>query len=382
MTTPSGHMNMAVLIVIIWMLIRLSLSNEAITEYRYHVCSNTTTFTPNSTYQSNLNQVLSSLISNSTRDTRFYNTSVGQDPGTVVYGSFLCRGDVTIDMCQECLTTTAKDLVENCPIEKVAVIWYNPCMVRYSNKSFFGRMESKPAITLVNTQEIAEKFWFSQLIKVSMNDSVTRAVNTPPVAKKYATKEAYFSASETLYSLVQCTPDLNSSDCDECLRGMVSSIPSCCYGQVGAYVLNPSCNIRYETYPFYEFTAAPTHTPVLLPPPPIGSKVRCFLQSDGAMDILSYVWKHWRDGTVLEILDPSLGNSYSRNEVIRCIQIGLLCVEEDPADRPTIVTVVLMLSSYSVSLALPQKPAFYPQTRTDRDMPSIGGKYDKPTSKS
>ncbi|XP_048333964.2 cysteine-rich receptor-like protein kinase 10 [Ziziphus jujuba] len=113
-----------------------------------------------------------------------------------------------------------------------------------------------------------------------------------------------------------------------------------------------------------------------------GKKNNSFLQSEGAMDLLSYAWKHWTDGTILEMLDPSLGNSYSRNEVLRCIHIGLLCVEEDPADRPTMAKIVLMLSSYSVSLALPRKPAFFPQTQIDRDMPSIGVESDKSTSKS
>ncbi|XP_060671855.1 cysteine-rich receptor-like protein kinase 25 [Ziziphus jujuba] len=184
MTTPSGYMNMAVPIMIIWLLIILSLCSEAIPEYRYHVCPNTTTFTPNSTYQSNLNQLLSSLTSNFTRDTGFYNISVGQDPGTVVYGLFLCRGDVTITVCQECLTTEAKDLVEEyCPTEKVAVIWYDHCMVRYSNESFFGRMDREPTVILVNTRETADPFQFDQLVQVivSMNDTVRRAMDASTV---------------------------------------------------------------------------------------------------------------------------------------------------------------------------------------------------------
>jgi hypothetical protein len=49
-------------------------------------------------------------------------------------------------------------------------------------------------------------------------------------------------------------------------------------------------------------------------------------------DNLMQAWIHWRDGRPLELLDQSLGDSYSRDEVLRCIQIGLLCVQEDPAD--------------------------------------------------
>ena len=56
-------------------------------------------------------------------------------------------------------------------------------------------------------------------------------------------------------------------------------------------------------------------------------------------------WIHWRDGRPLELLDPILGDSFSRDEVMRCIHMGLLCVQEDPAERPTVETIVLTLNS-------------------------------------
>jgi hypothetical protein len=55
----------------------------------------------------------------------------------------------------------------------------------------------------------------------------------------------------------------------------------------------------------------------------------------------------------VEFLDPTLKDSYSSNEVIRCIHIALLCVEEDPADRPTMASIVLMLNSLSIALPSP-----------------------------
>nr|CAD1823452.1 unnamed protein product [Ananas comosus var. bracteatus] len=45
-------------------------------------------------------------------------------------------------------------------------------------------------------------------------------------------------------------------------------------------------------------------------------------------------------------------------DVLRCIHIGLLCVQEDPSDRPSMASVVLMLSSHSVTLPAPSTPAF------------------------
>ncbi|KAJ6706916.1 PROTEIN putative ISOFORM 1-RELATED [Salix viminalis] len=68
-------------------------------------------------------------------------------------------------------------------------------------------------------------------------------------------------------------------------------------------------------------------------------------------------------------MDGSLGDSFSRNEVSRCIHIGLLCVQEDPNDRPTLATIVLMLTSFSMTLPLPREPAYFVQSVTVLSLP-------------
>jgi hypothetical protein len=69
------------------------------------------------------------------------------------------------------------------------------------------------------------------------------------------------------------------------------------------------------------------------------------------------------------IIDSSLNNS-SRNEIMRCIHIGLLCVQDNVAKRPTMATIVLMLSSYSLSLSILSEPAFFMDSRT-RSLPEM-----------
>ncbi|KAJ0097760.1 hypothetical protein Patl1_28021 [Pistacia atlantica] len=61
------------------------------------------------------------------------------------------------------------------------------------------------------------------------------------------------------------------------------------------------------------------------------------------------------------MIDPIL-RGRSSSEIIRCIHIGLLCVQENEADRPTMISVVLMLSSNSFSLSVPSEPAFFMHT--------------------
>ena len=84
---------------------------------------------------------------------------------------------------------------------------------------------------------------------------------------------------------------------------------------------------------------------------------------------LMQAWKHWRDGPFLELLDLALRDSYSRDEVKRCLHIGLECIQESPAERPTMPSIVLMLNSYSLSLPSPQRPAFFLHSRTETSMP-------------
>ena len=84
----------------------------------------------------------------------------------------------------------------------------------------------------------------------------------------------------------------------------------------------------------------------------------------------------------MELLDPTLRASYTPNEVIRCIHIGLLCVQEDPAARPTMASIVLMLESYSVTLPAPEQPAFFLHSVTDSNMPIKGLQSDQHTTKS
>ncbi|XP_020276452.1 putative receptor-like protein kinase At4g00960 [Asparagus officinalis] len=82
-----------------------------------------------------------------------------------------------------------------------------------------------------------------------------------------------------------------------------------------------------------------------------------FYDHERAEDFLSYVWEYWSKGSILEIVDPSL-ETFSKNEILRCIHIALLCVQEVPDERPSMSSVVVMLHSPSVPLNTPTQPRF------------------------
>ncbi|XP_028787879.1 cysteine-rich receptor-like protein kinase 19 [Neltuma alba] len=94
-----------------------------------------------------------------------------------------------------------------------------------------------------------------------------------------------------------------------------------------------------------------------------GKRNNTNFHEEKAHDLLSFAWKNWREGTASNTIDSLLIDG-SRKEMIRCIHIGLLCVQEDIADRPTMANVALMLSSHSFSLPLPSQPAFLKNYRT------------------
>ncbi|KAI4312066.1 hypothetical protein MLD38_036921 [Melastoma candidum] len=73
--------------------------------------------------------------------------------------------------------------------------------------------------------------------------------------------------------------------------------------------------------------------------------------------LISHVWRSWQEGKIQDIVDPSLTSSY-RVDIMRCIHIGLLCVQENVASRPTMASVIVMLNSHSATLSVPTQPAF------------------------
>ncbi|XP_047061782.1 cysteine-rich receptor-like protein kinase 6 [Lolium rigidum] len=80
--------------------------------------------------------------------------------------------------------------------------------------------------------------------------------------------------------------------------------------------------------------------------------------SEQSVDLLSLVWEHWTMGTIVEIMDSSMTSHSPGDQMLKCIHIGLLCVQENPADRPLMSVVTVLLSSSTVSLQAPSRPAF------------------------
>ncbi|KAM0002224.1 putative protein kinase RLK-Pelle-DLSV family [Helianthus debilis subsp. tardiflorus] len=89
-----------------------------------------------------------------------------------------------------------------------------------------------------------------------------------------------------------------------------------------------------------------------------GKKNREFSHKDHNDNLLGHAWRLYKEGRTSELMDASLHDSCNVSEVLRSIHVGLLCVQHHPNDRPTMLSVVLMLVSEGM-LPQPKQPAFF-----------------------
>ncbi|KAM0952362.1 putative protein kinase RLK-Pelle-DLSV family [Dioscorea sansibarensis] len=89
-----------------------------------------------------------------------------------------------------------------------------------------------------------------------------------------------------------------------------------------------------------------------------GQRNRGVYFSESHPYLLGNAWSLWNKGKALDLLDPLIGNSFSATQVMRYINIGLLCVQGKPEDRPIMSSVVVMLGNNDPPLPNPQPPGF------------------------
>ncbi|CAN1336741.1 Cysteine-rich receptor-like protein kinase 10 [Linum perenne] len=552
-------------------------------------CSNHVgNYTAGSTFGRNLNHLMMTSIATSTNTTipGFYYSSFGQGSDWV-NGLVFCRGNVGPEDCRACMRDATSRILVDCPNQKEAVGWYDFCMIRYSYRPIYGVLDPDPVTYYMWNVDYAYNPSKFNLTVGTLMTRLRKAAMGGSGVKNFATGMEKAGVFLTIYRLVQCSPDLSSQLCDDCLVEAIGQIPRCCDGKIGGRVINPNCNLRFETSRFYADSEAPKPARVHLSPskaeneanhqgwlqlefdtiraatnnftsgnklgeggfgavykgtlsngqdvavkrlakgssqgdlefktevkfvaklkhrnlvrllgfclegrerllvfefmpnasldhflfdndkrvhldwerrykiiegiirglvylhqdsqlriihlelkvsnilldadmnPKIsdfgmaklfgidethrntsrivgtqgymapeyalhgmfsiksdvfsfgvmvleivsGQKSYSFRHGSRMVDLLSYAWKNWTDGMYEHLIDPSLRN-YSRYEIERCIHIGLLCVQENPNDRPTMASVALMMTSSSMSLQLPSKPAFFIDTDTNPD---------------
>ncbi|GLT56875.1 hypothetical protein SLA2020_298900 [Shorea laevis] len=98
----------------------------------------------------------------------------------------------------------------------------------------------------------------------------------------------------------------------------------------------------------------------------IGKRNRGFWHPNHDHNLLGHAWILWTEGRPMGLIENVLSEFTTPSEVLRCIHIGLLCVQQRPEDRPDMLSVVLMLRGES-ALPEPKQPGFF----TGRNLPVV-----------
>ena len=247
-------------------------------DYVVHGCSTSGNVSSNSIFRDNLKNLISILSSDTKIENGFYSLSSGEGTDKV-YATGLCRADLTATECRVCINFSGQELLQFCPNEKEAIVWYMNCTVRYSNNSLFGVIESTPTRALVSglVSNLTES---SGVLKTLFYDLRVGASAGGDFVKVAVGNANYKSQNSTIYGLMQCSPDLSEGDCSNCLVRAQSYFRGCCSKYAGVRILAPSCNLRIELEQFYGSTlveSPPSLSPLvpgksISPPPLVPSK--------------------------------------------------------------------------------------------------------------
>ncbi|XP_023513897.1 G-type lectin S-receptor-like serine/threonine-protein kinase CES101 [Cucurbita pepo subsp. pepo] len=77
------------------------------------------------------------------------------------------------------------------------------------------------------------------------------------------------------------------------------------------------------------------------------------------INLIGHAWELWMEGRGEELIDSTLYNSDQKQKALRCIHVSLLCVQQMPADRPTMLDVHSMILNDTTQLPLPKQPPFF-----------------------
>ncbi|KAG5047179.1 hypothetical protein JHK86_016585 [Glycine max] len=91
-----------------------------------------------------------------------------------------------------------------------------------------------------------------------------------------------------------------------------------------------------------------------------GNKNRALCHGNQTLNLVGYAWTLWKEQNVLQLIDSNIMDSCVIQEVLRCIHVSLLCVQQYPEDRPTMTSVIQMLGS-EMELVEPKEPGFFPR---------------------
>ncbi|KAJ4906175.1 putative cysteine-rich receptor-like protein kinase 39 [Raphanus sativus] len=231
----------------------------------------------NNSYAQNRKDLFSNLTNKVLTNGGFYNASLGQYPNRV-YALGLCARGFKPNACSNCVEKLAQETERDCPNIMDSFVWGGDeeelvsCLVRSSNRSF-GNLETSPPKIGMSPDHIGPLINMT-LFMLQWESTVNRTLeaatkaNTSSAQKYYSASYAEFTAFPNVYMLMQCTPDITSQDCKQCLEACLKYFREQFRGRTGGMATFPSCYFRWDLYTFHGAFLNVTRVPALPRPPP------------------------------------------------------------------------------------------------------------------
>uniref|UniRef100_A0A7C8ZNH2 Gnk2-homologous domain-containing protein n=1 Tax=Opuntia streptacantha TaxID=393608 RepID=A0A7C8ZNH2_OPUST len=196
----------------------------------------------------NINNLLAGWTQVFKGGARFIASSYGTGEN-IVYGLAQCREDVDDKDCSECIEVATQRIRDSCPDKPDAQIWYNSCLLTYSPDKFFGNFDtSNRVFTVPNYKDVDDPQALREALRILFALLIGDAIDANN--RGFATGQVRLSESNTLHGMAQCTLDLSSSACAQCLDVATKHFEMYCGHSIGCRVFYSSCAVRYELGPF------------------------------------------------------------------------------------------------------------------------------------
>ncbi|XP_028800515.1 plasmodesmata-located protein 7-like [Neltuma alba] len=191
-------------------------------------------YSSDSPYSSNLQALLTSLLSSATYSSYSNFTVLGS---SAVYGLYQCRGDLSMPDCSSCVSHSLSRLSALCPSTCGAAVQLDGCFVRYDNATFVG---------------VEDKTVVFKKCGPSAGSSSTSSSNdmgsTEAVLAGLSGSAGYFRVvgSGNVQGVAQCSGDLAFDQCRDCLSEAIRRLKSDCGSANYGDMFLGKCYARYS----------------------------------------------------------------------------------------------------------------------------------------
>ncbi|KAF0905245.1 hypothetical protein E2562_003847 [Oryza meyeriana var. granulata] len=246
---------MPMLLVVLFLL--LLSSPKLLADEQQPFCSNVNTmYMPQDAYRSNLISLANALIANITEQKSHSAVSTAGMGPDKAYGAALCRGDSTGKHCAERLQQALGKAIHNTAAsgnnhsQKMVTLYDDDyqAQLSFSDQDFLSSFTNAPECTLrayLNPPpNIVDPDLFTKLAIELMQKLAADAVAQ---SARYSTGQGWFDPKgQTVYGLVQCTEDMPTEPCRECLAAIIEEGKKMS-GLTGGAILGVRCSLWYQT---------------------------------------------------------------------------------------------------------------------------------------